>query len=242
MKNTAFNIMEPHVTLAVFAHPDDEVMVAGTLAKLKKYGKVYSLYCTHGEDGPTGNLVAKKDLGAFRAKELLKVKGILNLDGMEILAYPDRYLSNVPKKVLKSVIKERIQQLKPDTVICFDKNIGLYGHKDHVFAGICVQELLEEESLGVKHLLEMTLSDFMLKIALKLSKTFKENYDATKGLSNSNYSVRISNFSKKKMQVVCAHKSQWEVLGDVQPFYNKIPHWLYYRILSREYYYYKKLN
>ena len=70
-----FDVRSPHTALAVFAHPDDEVMVAGTISRLKKHGKVYALYLTHGEDGPTGGLVEQSKLGEFRKIELEHVGG-----------------------------------------------------------------------------------------------------------------------------------------------------------------------
>lgn len=231
-----FDPDKPHSVLAVFAHPDDEVMAAGTLARLKRHGEVYSLYLTHGEDGPTGGLVEKAQLGALREQELGAVKAVLGLDGMEILSYPDRYLNTVPPETLKGELRARIDSLRPDTVICFDRTIGLYGHTDHAFAGVCTQELLESEDLGVRWLLEMTLCRPMLALAQRVSKTFRERYDPSRGLPEANLGVNISRFSAVKMAVVKAHKSQWQVMGDVQPLYDALPAWLYYRIFSREYF------
>lgn len=231
-----FSPDQPHRVLAVFAHPDDEVMAAGTLARLRRHGEVFSLYCTHGEDGPTGDLVEREGLGALREQELGAVRDILELSGMEILNYPDRYLNTVPPEKLKEEIRVRVEKFRPDTVICFDRTIGLYGHTDHVFAGECTQALLEGGTLGVRYLLEMTLSRRMLALALKVSRTFREWYDPAKGLPQANLSVKIAPFATRKMGVVKAHRSQWQVMGDVQPLYDKLPAWLYYRIFSREYY------
>lgn len=236
----AFDIDAPHTVLAVFAHPDDEVMVAGTISRLKKHGKVHALYLTHGEDGPTGGLVEQNKLGALREIELKHVGDILCYDGLEILDYPDRYLNTVDASVIKNEIKKRILNLKPDTMICFDDTIGLYGHTDHAFSGRCVQELLEESPLAVANLLVMTLSDKMINLAKKVSKTFRERFDDSVGLPQANFSVLISRYAKKKMNVVKAHKSQWQVMNDVQPLYNKIPAIIYYSIFSREYFSFKR--
>ena len=236
-----FNIDAPHTVLAVFAHPDDEVMAAGTLARLAAHGKVHALYCTHGEDGPTGGLVEKKDLGSYRANELAEVARILGYTQMEILDYPDRYLSGIDKTTLQGEIRKRIETYHPDTVICFDRTIGLYGHSDHAFAGLCTQELLDEDSLGVEHLLEMTLPGSMIKLAMKVSNTFRERYDPEHGLSAPTYAVRIPRFAKRKMAVLHAHKTQWQVMGDVQPLWDKIPAVVYYRIFSKEYYCYRRM-
>lgn len=238
-----WNPNKQHTVLAVFAHPDDEVMVAGTLAKVKKAGgKVYTLYLTHGEDGPTGGLVEKANLGQRREQELQKVQQILGVDELVILNYPDRYLNTIDPQVIKNEIAQRIQAYHPDTVICFDSTNGLYGHDDHVMAGRCTQELLQESTLNVEFLLIMTLPNKMIQLAKKVSKTFKERYNDEKGLPPATCSVTISSCCAQKHNVVLAHATQWQVMGDVQPLHNKIPYFIYYRIFSREYYHLQKLT
>lgn len=237
-----FTLKEKHRVLVVLAHPDDEVMISGTIAKLKKNGSsIYALYCTHGEDGPTGGLVEKKDLLRERTKELEHVGAILKYDSLEILDYPDRYLNTVPEEQLTQAIKERIVKFQPDTVICFDDRIGLYGHTDHAYSGEITQKLLNKENLGVKYLLVMTLPAPMIALAMKVSKTFRERYDIEKGLPEATYAVTISCYGKQKKSVIKAHRTQWQVMGDVQPLWNKIPYFIYYRIFSREYFQYIRL-
>lgn len=231
-----------HRVLAVFAHPDDEVMVSGTLAKLSGNGsKVRLLYLTHGEDGPTGGIVEKEKLGEYREGELAGVREILKPEGMEILNYPDRYLNTVDSERLKKEIRDRICSFRPDTVICFDDIIGLYGHTDHVCAGKCTQEVVREQKLTVRHLLVMTLPGRMIGLAMKVSKTFRERYDTSHGLPAADLAVKMSSRGKQKHQVVCVHKTQWQVMRDVQPLYHKIPYQIYYRIFSREYFQYFSL-
>lgn len=231
-----------HTLLAVFAHPDDEVMVAGTLAALARHGgRVHLLYLTHGEDGPTGGLVEKSGLGQRRRQELEQVKEILGAASLEVLDFPDRYLNTCSIDIVQQEIQSRISQYQPDTVLCFDAELGLYGHTDHAFSGRCTQELLVENAGSVRHLLVMTLPAPMIKLAVKVSKTFADNYKAEKGLPGANLAVKIAAEARKKMGVVRAHKTQWQVMQDVQPLYNKIPYFVYYRIFSREYFNYSLL-
>ncbi len=226
-----------HWVMLVVAHPDDEVMVAGTLARLHEAGsEVFLLYLTHGEDGPTGGLVEQSGLGAFRLNELQNVKAILGANHMEVLDFPDRYLNTVDNKLIKASITERIARFQPDIVITFDSSIGLYGHTDHLTAGRCTRELLKENHMGVNRLYLMTLPGKMIQLALKVSKTFRNNYVGSAGLPKPDFYVGISAYGNRKKAVCNAHKSQWQVITDVQPYYNKIPAMLYYRIFSREYF------
>ncbi|MFV0414078.1 MAG: PIG-L family deacetylase [Oscillospiraceae bacterium] len=233
----------PKNILAVFAHPDDEIMVAGSLAKWKKGGAtVHLFYFTHGEDGPTGGLVEKKDLGPQRAAELKAVAGILKADSLTILDYPDRYLNTIPAEVLQAELKEAINKLHPDTVICFDNTIGLYGHTDHAFSGLCTQNFLLKNPTTVRQQLVMTLCPKMIALAQKVSKTFRERYKPENGLPAANMAVAIRHFGRAKKQVCLAHKTQHQVVGDVQPYVTKLPSFLYYRLFSREYYHFSTLN
>lgn len=238
----AWSAKTPHRLLAVFAHPDDELMAAGTLAAVKKNGgQVYSLYLTHGEDGPTGGLVEKSALGEKRMEELQAVRECLGLDGMEVLGYPDRYLSTVDAAVLQKEIRARIERLRPDTVLCFDDTNGLYGHDDHVMAGRCTQQLLEQDAMGVSSLLIMTLPQPMIRLAKKVSKTFRERYREERGLPAANLAVPVKKYAAQKYSVILAHATQWQVMQDVQPLYDKFPAFIYYRIFSREYYAFRRL-
>ena len=223
--------------LVVLAHPDDEVMIAGSLKKFKKNGaEVHLLYFTHGEDGPTSGVVEKAELGPERAKELAMVKNVLEADSLTILDFPDRYLNTVAKESLEQALINQLETIKPDTVISFDTTIGLYGNDDHVCVGEIVHSLLPKHD-DVKNLLVMTLPQSMINLATRISTTFKDRYHAENGgLPAPDFSMSISRFGKDKKAVVAAHRTQAVVLNDVQPLWNKIPYWLYYRIFAKEYF------
>jgi len=233
------------ILLAIFAHPDDEVMVAGTLSKLKKQGTaVHLLYLTHGEDGPTSGIVEQSKLGELRAVELQQVKAVLQADTLDILDFPDRYLNTIAEETLAAAICDKIARYRPDTIICFDETIGLYGNSDHAYSGKVVHKILSEnlgsladsEKANLQNLLIMTLPQPMINLAMKVSKTFRERYDVKNGLPAANFAVKIRRFGGQKKQVVGSHKTQAVVMNDVQPMWEKIPYWLYYRIFSREYF------
>ena len=228
---------EIKVLLAVFAHPDDEVMVAGTLSRLKAFGtEIHVLYATKGEDGPTGGLVDQADLGTERMKELNEVSKIIGYDTMEVLDYPDRYLPTIPDAEFRKIVIDHIQKFEPDTVICFDGSIGLYGNADHAYTGRNVIEVFRDESYGVERLMIMTLPKVLIKLALRLSTTFKERYDQGRPLPPANFAVRISGFARQKRAVMKAHRTQWQVLNDVMPFWDKMPPEIYHQLFANEYF------
>lgn len=235
--------LPPKSVLAVFAHPDDEIMAAGTLTKWKRAGaQIHLLYYTRGEDGPTGGLVEKQGLGDLREQELAEVARILRADSLSVLRYPDRYLNTVPQDTLERELAKKIAQCRPDTVICFDNTIGLYGHTDHAYAGLCAQALLQRKSLGVRQMLVMTLCPSMIALARRVSKTFRERYRPENGLPAANLAIGIRRAGGVKKRVCLEHKTQRAVVGDVQPLVTKIPSFFYYRVFSREYYHFSVLK
>lgn len=241
-KKDGLSLKKSHRLLAILAHPDDEVVIAGTLAKLKAKGSdIHLLYATHGEDGPTGGIVSQDKLGKTRLKELQEAAAILKADSLEVLNYPDRCLNQLAKSEFKNKLTEKIHEIRPDLIICFDDRIGLYGNEDHLYTGRLAQETAKENSHIVTDLLIMTLSKPMLKAALRFSRTFKERYDPQKGLPDANLAIRISPYGTLKKKVIQAHKTQNEVMNDVQPLWDKIPAAIYYRILSKEYFHHIKL-
>lgn len=229
--------------LYVVAHPDDEVLMSGTLSYLKRSLKlpVKALYLTHGEDGPTFDLVPKSGLKERRKQELGRVKEILSLDEMVVCDYPDRYLADQDFEDVCQTVRREMEAFKPTYVFTFDESIGMYGHTDHVAAGkAAVRTAKQVES--VKGVFQMTLPSGMLALALKMSKTFRERYNAEHGLPKPNTAVNIYRWRKYRYAVTRAHETQTAVMRELQPYYDKLPRWLYYAVFDREYFFYRAKN
>lgn len=226
--------------LYVVAHPDDEVLMSGTLSMLKRKYRlpVKGLYLTHGEDGPTFDLVPKSGLLARRTQELAHVRELLALDEMTVCDFPDRYLANQDFDAVCETVRREAEAFAPTYVLTFDENIGMYGHTDHVTAGraaVRVAKTLE----GVKGVFQMTLPGGMLALALKMSRTFRERYDPARGLPRPNVAANIYRWRGIRFAVTRAHETQTAVMRELQPYYDRIPRWLYYAIFDREYFDYR---
>jgi LmbE family N-acetylglucosaminyl deacetylase len=123
--------------LAVFAHPDDESIVAGgTLAACAAAGcKVAIVSATRGELGPIAdpNLATAETLGSVRALELRAAALALGLgeSAAECLDYPDGALSRAEPGRLEGDLERRIRAQRPDAIITFGPE-GLYWHRDHI--------------------------------------------------------------------------------------------------------------
>jgi LmbE family N-acetylglucosaminyl deacetylase len=121
--------------LVVLAHPDDESLACGgTLARLADAGARIVLLCaSRGEKGAVSDraLVADRDLGSVRSRELHDAAKILGIAEVLIFEHPDGDLrwADVPQFHVEIVLA--IQRYKPDGVITFAED-GLYWHLDHI--------------------------------------------------------------------------------------------------------------
>jgi LmbE family N-acetylglucosaminyl deacetylase len=127
---------KPLRLLAIFAHPDDESLGAGsTLAKYAAEGVETHLICaTKGERGWTGT---EKDnpglaeLGRMREKELLHAAEALGIKRVHFLDYVDGDLDQAPQQEAIDKIAALIREIRPQVALSFGPD-GIYGHPDHI--------------------------------------------------------------------------------------------------------------
>jgi N-acetyl-1-D-myo-inositol-2-amino-2-deoxy-alpha-D-glucopyranoside deacetylase len=121
--------------LAVFAHPDDESLLAGgILAACAAAGRrVAIVSMTRGERGPTElpELVGWEALGGARAAELLAAARALGASSAECLEYRDGELADADEKQVGRVLARLLERERPELVISFSEE-GLYWHPDHL--------------------------------------------------------------------------------------------------------------
>lgn len=230
--------------MIIFAHPDDEIAIAGTLAQMKQQNdlQIVGVYLTAGEAGKTGGLVPKEKLAETRMQELQNAGQILGFQELEMLGFPDSGLKNISPDTAKAALLTVIERYRPQVIISFDDKVGLYGHPDHLHTGRWLLELCRQhaDSVGfpVRQVYCPTLTDGMIELAMTLSQTFKRNYpqDPAKGLPPPDFGVSISEQGKEKLQAIQAHRTQKHIFDDVFPFHDCIsPQW-YFRLFGEEYY------
>jgi LmbE family N-acetylglucosaminyl deacetylase len=121
--------------LAVFAHPDDESLLAGgTLAACAEAGvDVGLLSLTRGELGEIADpaLATRDELAAVRAGELEAAGRALGASWTECLDFPDGSLEWAPADDVREAVAHRIAEHGPRAVITFAPE-GLYWHPDHL--------------------------------------------------------------------------------------------------------------
>lgn len=114
--------------LAVCAHPDDESFGLGAvLAAFSEQGTRVRVLClTHGEASTLG--VTQRSLGQVRTEELRAAADVLGVEHVELFAYPDGQLQQVPIEELAGLVDRSIAAA--DVLLVFDHG-GITGHPDH---------------------------------------------------------------------------------------------------------------
>jgi N-acetylglucosamine malate deacetylase 2 len=134
--------LQSHRILAIFAHPDDEIIAAGFLFEAAKRGVTVNLItATKGEAGAAEPAICRReDLGIIREAEVLKYGFVLNLSGQEVWDFPDSKLSEMPEGELEQKIVAFVRAFKPDTILTFDPASGFTMHPDHRAIGRAATE------------------------------------------------------------------------------------------------------
>jgi LmbE family N-acetylglucosaminyl deacetylase len=126
--------------LAVFAHPDDESLLAGgTLAACAAAGRrVAIVSMTRGERGPGG----LSELGQIRMAELQAAARALGIAAAECLDYPDGELEGVDEDEAAQTLARLLERERPEAVLTFSEE-GLYWHPDHLAVSRLLAAALE---------------------------------------------------------------------------------------------------
>jgi len=131
--------------LAVLAHPDDELFVAGMLAHLATAGEQVTLLCgTRGEIGKVHpSLGHVGDVAKLRSEELRLSCARLGIGEPRFLGFHDsgrgdtlqrddpHALAIADMRKVEAAIREVIRELQPRVIITHDPHGGYY-HPDHV--------------------------------------------------------------------------------------------------------------
>lgn len=132
--------------LAVFAHPDDETLLAGgVLAACAAAGRrVAIVSMTRGERGPTElpGFTDRRALGDVRESELLAAARALGASSAECLEYPDGELAGADQEQAARTLAALLERERPEVVISFSDE-GLYWHPDHLAVSRFLNAALE---------------------------------------------------------------------------------------------------
>ena len=159
----------PLNVIAVFAHPDDEASVLGTLANHSERGdNVSVIMLTHGENASTlkGN---HEEIAKTREGHVNKIEAIIGAK-YYLMDIPDSGVTPSVENAKK--LAKYFKMLKPDIVITWGeyKTLGL-GHPDHRYThtitldALSYARYINEEDEYPKKIPELSLRDNALRPA-----------------------------------------------------------------------------
>jgi LmbE family N-acetylglucosaminyl deacetylase len=146
----------PRTLLAVFAHPDDETLVAPLLAAYARRGvRVQLAIVTDGEKGTQAHaaIPAGPELAKVRAEEARCSCRALGIEPPILLGFKDGELGKQsrppwgPLAEVQAELAKLLERVRPDAVITFGPE-GAYGHPDHRLVGAVVTQLVQAGADG----------------------------------------------------------------------------------------------
>ncbi len=133
------------VMLAALAHPDDETVCAGTLARAAAAGwDVHVLYATSGDAGQdvSGRNLKGAALGREREREGTRSLAALGVKRPPVfLGFGDGQVTQAAPQVNERFAKE-LARLKPDVILTFGPD-GFTGHADHITVGKATDDVAQ---------------------------------------------------------------------------------------------------
>ncbi|MCS6844565.1 MAG: PIG-L family deacetylase [Caldilineales bacterium] len=122
--------------LALFAHPDDEVSVGGTLARCAAEGVAVTLVCaTRGEAAtifsPPEYGATRENLAQVRTRELECACRALGIQDLRWLDWPDGRVAELEEAEATAQVVAILRQVRPQVMFTHPSHGG-YGHPDHL--------------------------------------------------------------------------------------------------------------
>lgn len=141
---------DPGPVMAIFAHPDDERVVAPLLHRLARSGReVRLVIATDGSRGvrPHSGFTAGKALADARTLEAGCAAKRIGARDVHMLGLEDGGLANFTALgKLRTAITALIAEARPEVLITFGREGGT-GHPDHRLVGDVVTEIVQRDSL-----------------------------------------------------------------------------------------------
>jgi LmbE family N-acetylglucosaminyl deacetylase len=138
---------EPLTLLAIFAHPDDELSMGGTLARCAAEGVQALVACATRGDGPDAKisdprLASRETLGQVRSEELRSCLQTLGLGEPLFLGLRDGGIDEVDPEAATRALVRLIRERRPQVVVTHGPEGG-YGHPDHIALSALVTQAWE---------------------------------------------------------------------------------------------------
>ena len=192
--------------IALFAHPDDETWVAGTLMHLQQQQiNVVPVYVTSGDRGSdrSGRGLTGANLANVREQETLQALHALSLSPPIFLRYKDGQTASQLTQIAAD-IDTIAQQYSAPVMLCFSQG-GITANSDHVaLAELC-------QSRYSLHQLEFSISNTRAEILEATASAHQFQYPIKSAVTDTliSFRVDVNRFKLQKIQAVNSHRTQF---------------------------------
>ena len=191
----------PGTVCAILAHPDDETIISGTLAKLSDQGfKISVIYVTSGDEGPdeTGRGLHRNKLAEVRETEAMDALRSIGIETPPVfLRYPDGGVQENFDSVRQELIT-LLDEVKPQIVIGFGPD-GITGSWDHRYTGKATDLAFDQTGCG-RLLLHMAITKPLSPFYANGVAVPKRTVDVR---------VNVSGYFNQRIKAVESHKTQF---------------------------------
>ena len=213
---------------AIFAHPDDEAMgPGGTLAHLAQNNNVYLLCATKGHAGNNSNPKTQEKIFRIRTQEVINSAKTLGIKKVSFLGFRDGYLCNNNYHRLADKIQQKLEEIKPDTIITFEPR-GVSGHIDHVAVSL-VSTYVFYKLPFIKTLLYYCIDEkhrsFFSDYFIYMPPGYKK--------SEINHTVDVSSVWEKKIEAIQQHRSQQHDVENIINIISRLPQKEHFIIINK---------
>ena len=145
----SMNAQSKRAIVAVFAHPDDERVIAPLLSKLARQGReTHLVIATDGAKGVRdfARIPAGLELATARVKEANCAATRLGVRRLHLMGLPDGGLASFDALgKLRSALVAIIDSIRPAVIITFGPEGGT-GHPDHRLVGDVVTQIVQADA------------------------------------------------------------------------------------------------
>jgi LmbE family N-acetylglucosaminyl deacetylase len=220
---TTDDVKQLGTILCVWAHPDDETVLAGgVMAAAVNNGQlVVCITATKGEAGKTDKLKWPGDLGAIRANELAHALAKLGVTHHYYLECADGFCNGEPQANVLPVLHKIIDTYQPDSILTFGPD-GWSGHPDHKQVSQWVSKVVRtgNKEIAVYHVVHTPkqYQDYLKKIDKDMNFFFNiERPPLANPEVCSIYFELSPEISKRKCESLKEMPSQMEKLFQLYP-------------------------
>ncbi len=211
----------PQKVLLIFPHPDDEIICAGTVAKMMSMGWEVSLLTLTQGESTQDKKIRKAEWMCTHTVLLYKymyIHDFYNNPWDSVLTNQLQFWDDHQDTIL-SVIRKTIDSVKPDILITYDDEIGGYGHQEHEITAQLVHDLFKSEkqnpNFSPLFLYQFTLPDAYEHFLLSKVESYQPAMDRehSGGLPEPTIAVDITELWPIKAAAANCYKSQKEILN-----------------------------